>query len=187
MLNFDPYDPTDPQDLPLGVKVELLIVRGEAVRKVRTIETPLYMIGTAVDCDLVLGDPQFSPYHAYLHTRGEGTSFRHMGRSPEVTVNGRVFRWGEVLDGDRIRMGPYEFHIRVRRLPKGEAHKKELGITENTGQSAGQMSMPYQGNCHLESESWYAAWTVPNPGVPNKIAHRWQNMHPLLRRSVGSG
>ena len=39
--------------------VELEIMRGQARRRVRRVAAPIFLIGTANDCDLVLGDPRF--------------------------------------------------------------------------------------------------------------------------------
>jgi predicted component of type VI protein secretion system len=94
--------------------VELRIERGQARRCLRTLDQPLYLIGRAKDCDLVLGDDQFADYHAYIRLHNDEIWFRHLGEAPEVTVNGRAMRWGELQDGDRLRTGPYQFKIYVR-------------------------------------------------------------------------
>ncbi|MEM8678760.1 MAG: FHA domain-containing protein [Planctomycetota bacterium] len=102
-----------------NAKVELIIERGEARNRVREVTGPLFLIGANEDADLVLGDPQFSEYHAYICVRGDDVTLRHLGNSPEVTVNGRIIRWGELRDGDRLRMGPYQFRLAIS--PVGQA------------------------------------------------------------------
>ncbi len=77
------------------------------------INQPLFVIGRAEDCDLVLKDPQFSDYHAYVLVRDGQVTLRHLGVAPKVAVNGRWMQWGELCHGDRIRTGPYEFTLRV--------------------------------------------------------------------------
>jgi hypothetical protein len=73
----------------------------------------VYLAGSAADCDLVLGDMQFPDAHFYLLV-GRGTvSLRHLGESPEITVNGRVATATRLLDGDRIRTGPFEFLLHL--------------------------------------------------------------------------
>lgn len=91
----------------------LEIRRGLAKNRERNISEPMFLVGTGQDCDLVLGDPQFSPIHFYLLSRNGRTLIRRVGANPEVTVNGRVKNCGTVDDGDRIRTGPYEFFVRA--------------------------------------------------------------------------
>ena len=93
--------------------VRLEIRRGRAKNLVRHIRVPVYLIGTARDCDLVLGDPQFPEVHAYLFVSEAGVSLRHIGDGPEVTVDGRAVRNTPLGDGQRIRTGPFEFVISV--------------------------------------------------------------------------
>ena len=94
--------------------MELVIERGTAENLTRRVNGPVYMIGTNNDCDMVLSDQQFSDYHTYLCLREGQVTLRHLGQRPLVTVNGRKIRWVEILDDDRIRMGPYEFLVRIR-------------------------------------------------------------------------
>ena len=92
----------------------LVIERGDAKRTVRAIDRPVYVIGTAADCDMVLGDSQFADYHAYLYQRNGLITLRHLGPAPMLTVNGRVMRWGELQHLDRLRFGPYQLQLRLR-------------------------------------------------------------------------
>jgi len=110
-----------PQPRVHGPNVDLVIERGTAEQLTRRVEGPVYMIGTGPDCDMVLSDLQFSECHVYLCLREGQLTLRHLGRPPFVTVNGRSIRWGEILDGDRIRMGPYEFLVCVRQPSALEA------------------------------------------------------------------
>jgi hypothetical protein len=57
--------------------------------------------------------------HAYLLVSDEGVSLRHLGVGPEITVNGRSVEAVELLDGDRLRTGPYEFRLHVVMSPDG--------------------------------------------------------------------
>jgi len=93
--------------------VKLEIRRGRANNLVREVTTPVFLIGTAGDCDMVLGDPQFPQVHTYLFVSERGVSLRHLGIGPDLTVNGRVVHSAWLEDGDRIRTGPYEFHVCV--------------------------------------------------------------------------
>ena len=94
-------------------KVELEIVRGQARRLVREVSGPVFLIGTAHDCDLIFGDPQFPEVYAYLFITEHGVSLRHLGVGPVITVNSRSVQSTQLFDGDMLRMGSYEFHVRI--------------------------------------------------------------------------
>ena len=94
-------------------QVQLVIQRGEARETVRTVQPPVFTIGSSSGCDLVLGDGQFPSWHSYLYVREDAVQFRHLGPAPLVTVNGRICSSVELLDRDRIRMGPYQFQVRI--------------------------------------------------------------------------
>ncbi len=102
--------PHFPSSLPT---VALEIRRGRAHDLVRPVEVPVFLIGTAHDCDMVLGDPQFPEVYTYLFINDNGVSVRHLGTGPELTVNGVVHHSAQIEDGDRIRCGSYEFVVRV--------------------------------------------------------------------------
>lgn len=107
--------PTSPSGTTMLPHVSLEIVRGQAREKVRQVTTPAFLIGSAPDCDLVLGDPQFPQVYAYLIVHTGGVLVRHLGFPPELTVNGRAASRVALRDGDRLRLGPYEFVVRVER------------------------------------------------------------------------
>src|SRR5687767_8863308 len=93
--------------------VELEIMRGQAKRRVRQVDVPVFLIGTAVDCDLVLGDPQFPEVHSYLFLSSEGVWFRHLGTGPAVAVEGRLVKSAQLCHGDHVRTGAYEFRVSI--------------------------------------------------------------------------
>ena len=94
--------------------VTLEIVRGHARQKVRHVTTPAFLIGSAPDCDLVLGDPQFPQVYAYLIVHTGGVLVRHLGFEPEMTVNGQDASRVGLHDGDRLRLGPFEFVVGIK-------------------------------------------------------------------------
>lgn len=98
---------------PAPLSAELLIRRGRAEKPSRPIHAPLFLIGADEDSDLVLGDPQFPGSYAYIFQRGSQLTLRWLGEGPELTVNGQKFIDGKLVDGDRIRCGPYEFQLAV--------------------------------------------------------------------------
>lgn len=97
------------------VRVRLTIQKGRARNLIRDINGPVFTLGTDQTCDMVLGDLQFPDVHSYVCIRDKIVSLRHLGQGPNVTVNGREVRWGELRDGDRIRTGSYEFRINIER------------------------------------------------------------------------
>ena len=99
--------------MPALVSASLEIRRGLARRRRRPIYGPLFLVGSGQECDLVLGDLQFADVHFYIRAFDGNVSLRHLDQSPDVTVNGRVATTTRLMDGDRIRTGPYEFVFRV--------------------------------------------------------------------------
>ena len=94
--------------------VELEIAQGEARSLTRQVQGPVYLIGTAADCDLVLGDLQFPEVFAYLFLTERGVSLRRLGAGPVLTVNGRLTQSTPLLDGDVLSMGRYQFCLRIQ-------------------------------------------------------------------------
>ncbi len=105
------------QTLP---EVTLEIARGNAHRRLRHVKPPVFLIGAAADCDLVLGDPQFPSVHTYLYVTKAGVSVRHIGDGPELMVNGEAVESSPIADGDRLLLGTYEFIVRVHGQPTGD-------------------------------------------------------------------
>ena len=93
--------------------VALQIVRGRARHRLRPVRVPVFLIGAADDCDLVLGDPQFADVHAYVRIDDAGVIVRHLGFAPGISLNGRAVTKARLADGDRIRTGPFEFVARI--------------------------------------------------------------------------
>lgn len=97
--------------LPL---VELEIVRGRAKQKLRTIQVPVFLIGAAGDCDLVLGAPLFPDVHTYVYVTEQGVSVRHLGVAPFLYVNGKKVESSPLHHGDRIQLGDaFEFRVKI--------------------------------------------------------------------------
>jgi predicted component of type VI protein secretion system len=95
-------------------QVSLEIVRGRARNKFRLVEARAFLIGSATDCDLVLGDPHFPPVHAYLLRSPQAMTIRWLGTGPALSVNGREAIESEPLaDQDLIRTGPYDFRVHI--------------------------------------------------------------------------
>lgn len=114
LTNHDRQSPSGPHYPTSLPKVQLEIVCGQARHKVRPIEVPVFLIGTADDCDMVLGDPRFPEAHMYLLPTEEGVSLRWLGVGPEVTVGGRPVDTTLLQHDDCIRTAQYEFRIHIQ-------------------------------------------------------------------------
>ena len=109
-----PLTPSNDPSIPVP-QVELEIVRGRARHLTRPVLARAFLIGTATDCDLVLGDARFPEVHAYLLRGPSGVTVRWLGEGPELTVNGRTALLSAPLaDKDLLRAGSYEFRVRIR-------------------------------------------------------------------------
>ena len=110
-----PHNPTSPfGHSPSELLLELEVLRGRTAHKIRPVDVPVFLIGSDVDCDLVLGDPQFPEVHCCLRQTGDAVVLRHLGFQPEITVNGQAVTKATLSNGDRVRTGPYEFQINLR-------------------------------------------------------------------------
>jgi hypothetical protein len=99
------------RELPL---VELEILRGRAQNRIRPVKVPAFLIGSAIDCDLVMGDQHFPEAHSYLLLSANEVALRWLGVGPEVAVNGKPIHKMRLRDGDHLQLGPYEFRISIR-------------------------------------------------------------------------
>src|SRR4029078_11304481 len=110
-----------PHYLPQLPQVGLEIVRGKASRRIREVNPPVFLVGAAEDCDLVLGDLRFPEAYAYLYVTIRGVSVRHLGEGPELYVNGELTESALLADGDILELGVYEFQVHIQeRTPRGQ-------------------------------------------------------------------
>src|SRR4029078_11695807 len=79
ILRFDHYSPPDQKILSVGPSVALEITRGRVQQRLRPVRGRVFLIGTASDCDLVLGDLTFSEAYAYLLLQGPEVTTRLRG------------------------------------------------------------------------------------------------------------
>ncbi len=119
-IRIDTQSHPAPHALSRPPRVTLEIVRGRARRLLRRVNPPVFLIGAAADCDLVLADAQFPEAYAYVYVTAEGVSLRHLGANPALRLNGRPIESAILDDGDRLEMGPFEFQINIVPLdPRG--------------------------------------------------------------------
>jgi hypothetical protein len=114
-------------------RVELQILRGRARNKLRRIEVPVFLIGSARDCDLVLADADFPDVHTYLYVNRGGVSVRRIAESPALSVDGREVQAAAIVDGQKLQIGRYEFAIRIDHPLKLRSPEDEPDPAERTG------------------------------------------------------
>jgi len=121
ILRFDRYSSPQPHILPLAPRVALEITRGRVQQRIRQVRGRVFLIGTANDCDLVLGDLAFPEAYAYLFVQDSQIAVRRLGSGPELMVSGEVVESAEVQHGDLIAFGPFEVRVvvedRARQYP----------------------------------------------------------------------
>ena len=112
----DPHTvPTAPETpgQKLWPQVTLEIVRGRAQNRFRPVTEPAFLLGSAVDCDLVLGAARFPEVYAYLLLHENEVLIRHLGFVPELKVNGKSVTKSVLQDGDQMEMGPYLMRVHI--------------------------------------------------------------------------
>jgi hypothetical protein len=96
-----------------GPEVKLEITRGKARERFRPVSGRVFLIGTASDCDLVLGDLSFPEVYAYVFVDGTKISIRRLGAGPPLLVCGERTERAELFQGDDVRFGPFELRLIV--------------------------------------------------------------------------
>ncbi len=91
---------------------QLEIARGQTAHPLRPILGDRYLIGSGDWCDLCLGGPQMPVLHSVIHRDGEQIWIDAVAPAPELTINGVVTPFGEILPGDELSIGAFQFHLR---------------------------------------------------------------------------
>ena len=107
-----------PHYLPQLPEVGLEIVRGKAARRIREVNPPVFLIGAAEDCDLVLGDASFPDAYAYLLVQSDRVAVRRVGEGPVLFVNGEAIDIADVFAEDQLAFGPFELRMIIRERPQ---------------------------------------------------------------------
>ena len=100
-------------DLSEEPSVELVITSGRARQRIRRVIGPVFLIGSSMDCDLILGDPLVPSVHSYVLKTAYGVRLRHLGEPPGIRVNHRVVDVIRLEDQDQIAIGPFSFLVRL--------------------------------------------------------------------------
>jgi len=142
IIRFDRYSQPSPHILSVGPRVALAITRGRVVQRLRPVLGRVFLIGTANDCDLVLGDLTFPEAYAYLFVQGTKVTIRWLGSGPELIVCDEPVETAELLHGDRVAFGPFELQVsidspsppRPQRIQPSEAAELESSSDERPAQ-----------------------------------------------------
>ncbi|MHB0955298.1 MAG: FHA domain-containing protein [Pirellulaceae bacterium] len=94
--------------------MELLITAGRARQRIRRVTGPVFLIGSSMDCDLILGDALVPSVHSYILVTAQGVRLRHLGAAPEIRVNGQPFDRVQLEDRDQIDIGQFSFTARIQ-------------------------------------------------------------------------
>ena len=141
ILRFDRSNLPEPHILPAGLKVSLEVSRGRAHRRVRPIEGRVFLIGTASDCDLVLGDLSFPEAYAYIFVNEESVTIRRLGSGPALAVCGEETETAELFHGDLLEFGPFELRLLIElppppeRRPRRGPQRRPLRSEPDSGQA----------------------------------------------------
>ena len=73
-----------------------------------------FLVGRGLDCDLRIHADTVSRHHCLLRRRGEEVTVLDLGSSNGTFVNGqRVRSQAVVHNGDRLRVGTFDFQVEV--------------------------------------------------------------------------
>ena len=118
IFRFDRYSPPAPHRLPTQPRVSLEITRGRVKQRLRPVSSRVFLIGSASDCDLVLGDLSFPEAYAYLFVEGTEVTIRRLGTGPELMVAGESVESAELFHGDKLAFGPFELRVLIEGSPE---------------------------------------------------------------------
>lgn len=140
----------------------LEIVRGQAQQMFRPITGPVFMIGTAVDSDLVLADEAFPETYLYLYIKtdeqlNETVSVRRFGVGPELRIDEVELDVAELPLGSLLEFGAYAFRL-----------------TQRSGSQPGPGDGPGRGpDSNNDDEPFlpadFAAWEVDEAAALDKV------------------
>jgi hypothetical protein len=117
ILRIDRHSLPVPHGLPAAARVAFEITRGRVSERLRPIAGKVFLIGTANDCDLVLGDLTFPETYAYVFVSGTELTIRWLG-GPELRVCGEAVTTAELFHGDLVEFGPFELRVVIQPGPR---------------------------------------------------------------------
>jgi hypothetical protein len=125
ILRLDRQSLPQPHILPAAPRVWLEILRGRVRERRREILRKVFLIGTASDCDLVLGDLQFPEAYAYIFVSGSEVTVRRLAAGPLLAVCGQSVETAELFHGDLLEFGPFELRVVIDHPPGRIGHGED--------------------------------------------------------------
>jgi pSer/pThr/pTyr-binding forkhead associated (FHA) protein len=101
---------------PPESQFRLLIFGNGSVRTVPLTGTQ-WTIGRGTDCSIVLRDPTVSRKHLQIDRTGDTFTFRDLGGSNPVQLDGRPMRHGTLTVGSSLVIGLTRLQLEVRMRP----------------------------------------------------------------------
>jgi hypothetical protein len=152
----------------------LEIVRGQAQQMFRPIMNPVFMIGTAVDSDLVLADESFPETYLYLYIKtdellNETVSVRRFGVGPALRIDEVEIDVAELPVGSVLEFGAYAF-----RLTQRTSSQPGPGDGPGRGPDSNNDDEPF-----LPAD--FSAWEVDEAAALDKVRALLADVHASLR------
>lgn len=119
LRRYDRYSLPGPHTRQSELRVSLEILRGRVRQRLRQVRGRVFLIGSASDCDLVLGDLRFPEAYAYLFVSGSQVTVRRLASGPPLVVAGEAVETAELFHGDVVAFGPFECRIQIEARPGG--------------------------------------------------------------------
>jgi hypothetical protein len=141
ILRFDHYSQPHPHILPVGPRVAFEITKGRVKQRLRPVVGRAFLIGTASDCDLVLGDLSFPEAYAYVLVQGSEVSVRRLGAGPELLVSGEATDAADLFHGDRLAFGPFELRLVVEGASPAKQASRTAANESVEGDEVDQVSL----------------------------------------------
>jgi pSer/pThr/pTyr-binding forkhead associated (FHA) protein len=93
------------------------------------------VIGRAKDCAISIADARLSRRHSELRCQGRQVTVSDLGSVNGTFVNGKRIQEAHPLkDGDRLRVGPFEFLFEALAPPQAEVRERSTVVMEEPSQ-----------------------------------------------------
>ena len=93
------------------MKTRLVSYSGGKIDLAFPIQDPRVTIGREADNLIQLPHEKISKHHAVIHPAGEAWVIEDLHSTNGVFVNGKRVERQQLKDGDRVKLGPYEFYF----------------------------------------------------------------------------
>ncbi|MFQ5410647.1 MAG: FHA domain-containing protein [Phycisphaerae bacterium] len=105
------------QGAPANATIPVFSLRNEQTIGTVTSDNPVFLLGQAADCDVVLDHKRVQPRHCLLAWTREGAIVRDLSGRKMTRMNGQRIRLGRLMNGDAIGAGPFELLFETDETP----------------------------------------------------------------------